>query len=109
MGPTSLYVILAGRYCDGMKTAAKGVGGRQTRAKSRRLFRSKLPENMETAGDGGGGGSGGGGEEELDGLEIVSVGALYKDPWAKKYWSCSRVWPTLPTLFSSSINDEFIA
>ncbi|KAJ4961074.1 hypothetical protein NE237_020984 [Protea cynaroides] len=28
--------------------------------------------------------------DKLDGLEIISVGALYKGPWDKKYWSSSR-------------------
>ncbi|XP_077217044.1 DNA binding protein isoform X2 [Tasmannia lanceolata] len=30
-------------------------------------------------------------EEKLDGLEINSIGALYKGPWEKKYWSSSRI------------------
>lgn len=25
-----------------------------------------------------------------DGLEITFIGTLYKGPWEKKYWSCSR-------------------
>ncbi|XP_031492470.1 uncharacterized protein LOC116259021 isoform X2 [Nymphaea colorata] len=25
-----------------------------------------------------------------DGLEIVAIGSLYRGPWVKKYWSCSR-------------------
>ncbi|XP_062162867.1 uncharacterized protein LOC133869800 isoform X2 [Alnus glutinosa] len=29
-------------------------------------------------------------EEESDGLEITSIGSLYKGPWDKKYWSSSR-------------------
>ncbi|KAF8021381.1 hypothetical protein BT93_G1731 [Corymbia citriodora subsp. variegata] len=27
---------------------------------------------------------------KTDGLEIISIGCLYKGPWDKKYWSCSR-------------------
>ncbi|KAL3731599.1 hypothetical protein ACJRO7_028478 [Eucalyptus globulus] len=27
---------------------------------------------------------------KADGLEIISIGRLYKGPWDKKYWSCSR-------------------
>lgn len=30
-------------------------------------------------------------EENSDGLEIISIGSLYKGPWDKKYWSSSRV------------------
>ncbi|CAN0896216.1 hypothetical protein LINGRAHAP2_LOCUS18346 [Linum grandiflorum] len=33
---------------------------------------------------------GGGGDDKPDGLEIVSVGALYSGPLDKKYWSSSR-------------------
>ncbi|XP_054823161.1 uncharacterized protein LOC129321425 isoform X2 [Prosopis cineraria] len=29
-------------------------------------------------------------EEKSDGLEIISIGSLYKGPWDKKYWSSSR-------------------
>lgn len=29
--------------------------------------------------------------ETSDGLEIISIGALYDGPWDKKYWSSSRV------------------
>ncbi|KAI4357999.1 hypothetical protein L6164_001908 [Bauhinia variegata] len=29
-------------------------------------------------------------EEKMDGLEIISIGSLYKGPWDKKYWSSSR-------------------
>ncbi|KAK2975934.1 hypothetical protein RJ640_008034 [Escallonia rubra] len=29
-------------------------------------------------------------EERSDGLEIISIGALYEGPWEKKYWSSSR-------------------
>lgn len=28
---------------------------------------------------------------KADGLEIISIGRLYKGPWDKKYWSSSRV------------------
>ncbi|XP_057858592.2 uncharacterized protein LOC131067547 isoform X2 [Cryptomeria japonica] len=27
---------------------------------------------------------------ENDGLEITAIGSVYKGPWEKKYWSCSR-------------------
>ncbi|KAK3013710.1 hypothetical protein RJ639_009801 [Escallonia herrerae] len=30
-------------------------------------------------------------EERSDGLEIISIGALYEGPWEKKYWSSSRI------------------
>jgi hypothetical protein len=30
-------------------------------------------------------------DEKSDGLEITSIGSLYKGPWDKKYWSSSRV------------------
>ncbi|XP_027346611.1 uncharacterized protein LOC113858262 [Abrus precatorius] len=29
-------------------------------------------------------------EERTDGLEIISIGSLYKGPWDKKYWTTSR-------------------
>ncbi|CAN6477893.1 unnamed protein product [Victoria cruziana] len=30
------------------------------------------------------------GDQNDDGLEIVAIGSLYRGPWVKKYWSCSR-------------------
>jgi len=30
-------------------------------------------------------------EDNGDGLEIISIGSLYKGAWDKKYWTTSRV------------------
>ena len=30
-------------------------------------------------------------DDQLDGLEINSIGSLYSGTWDKKYWSSSRV------------------
>jgi len=30
-------------------------------------------------------------EDSGDGLEIISIGSLYKGAWDKKYWTTSRV------------------
>ncbi|PKA57059.1 hypothetical protein AXF42_Ash002363 [Apostasia shenzhenica] len=31
------------------------------------------------------------GSDKFDDLEIASIGTIYRGPWEKKYWSCSRV------------------